>query len=481
MPTFPKATVGLQDGNLGIAASQTDGIVCVIGHSTLAVAGTLYDFNNASPAEVIAAVGVGKGAELVASLCATEDHGPIILVGTTASTAGANSAVTSAGTSPPVVTLTGVPTDDASGIVQIVQAGARGTATFKYSLDGGVTYSPEIVTAATYLMPNGVTLNFATGTNYAVDNKYTFTCTAPGLTNTNITDALDALIASGRDVGVVSVVNANAGATDADRATAMAATFAVIKTKLSSLATLYRYTVAVMEAPSPVATSAAGLATWRAALIAAAPALEEKRTLIAAGYCTKVSDLDGLSYRRSAIFPVTERLSQSPISEDLGRLLSGAIRVSGIEHDEEASTALDTFRYTTLRRVSGREGFYVTQGNTFAASGSDYGLSQLVRVINTASKTARNKALDYLNDTRFADATTGKIREADALVMDGDITDALEAALVGHVSGVTGRIGRNSDIRNKQIKIEVRVQPLFYMKEIVLTLGYTSTLVATAA
>lgn len=381
--TFPKSTVGYQDGSLGIAAAQTDGIVCVLGYSTLGTTGTLYDFNNASPTEVKATLGKGRLAQMVASLMATPNHGPVIAI-PLASTAGTNSAVTSTGTTPPAVTLTGTPYDDGSGIVQIVQAGARGTATFKYSLDGGTTYSPEILTAATYLMDNGVTLNFAVG-NYAADNKYTFTCVAPTHSNANITAGLDALIASGRDVGFIGILSANTGATDTDRATAMAATFAAVSTKIDALETAYRYVGCVIEAPSPVATDSSGMTAWRSALVVAGPALSsgEGRMMIAAGYCAKTSDLDALNYRRSSIFPVLERLSQAPISEDLGRVLSGALRgVTSIEHDEEATGGLDSQRYVTLRKVAGRQGFFVTQGNTFAPSGSDYSLCQYTRVIN---------------------------------------------------------------------------------------------------
>lgn len=479
--TFPRSTVTLQDGALGLAAPETDGIVAVLGYCTDGVADTLYDFSNASPSEVKSTLGKGRLAQMVASLMATPNHGPVIAI-PLASTAGTNSAVSESGTGP-AITLSGTPHDDYRGKIRFVQGGARGTATFQFSLDNGTNWSAETVTAATYAIPDtGLTINFATGSDYETSKTASWTSTAPTHSNTQISSALDALKESGRDVGVIGILAANSGATDSDRATAMAATFAAISTKLASLEASYRYTVAVMEAPSPVATDAAGLAAWRSALITAGAALSEKRLVVAAGYCTKASDLDALSYRRSSIFPVLERLSQAPISEDLGRVLSGTIRgVTSIEHDEEASNALDTFRYTTLRRVSGRQGFFVTQGNTFASSGSDYSLVQMVRVINAASKTARNKGLDYLNESTVADATTGKIREAEALVIDSDITDVLEAVLAGHVSGVQARVSRNSDLRtNGRIEIEVLLQPLLYMKDVALVLGFTRSFAAAA-
>lgn len=89
------------------------------------------------------------------------------------------SAVTEAGTSPPDVTLSGTPNNTYSLRVEITTAGNRGTAKFKYSLNGGKTWSKILTTAATYEMPDtGTTLNFATGSAYSTDNVYTATSTA---------------------------------------------------------------------------------------------------------------------------------------------------------------------------------------------------------------------------------------------------------------------------------------------------------------
>jgi hypothetical protein len=64
--------------------------------------------------------------------------------------------------------------------VDIQTGGSRGTATFRYSFDGGSTWSEsDVLTAATYEMklngmPTGLTLNFPVGT-YNADNLYNST------------------------------------------------------------------------------------------------------------------------------------------------------------------------------------------------------------------------------------------------------------------------------------------------------------------
>lgn len=90
--------------------------------------------------------------------------------------------ITSAGTTPPVVSVTGQTTKAINKLrVEITTAGNRGTAVFRYSFDGGTAWSESgVLTAATYEMKKdgaatGLTLNFATGTAYATDNVYTGT------------------------------------------------------------------------------------------------------------------------------------------------------------------------------------------------------------------------------------------------------------------------------------------------------------------
>lgn len=81
--------------------------------------------------------------------------------------------VTSSGTTPPTVTLTGVPNDDYEFVIDIDTGGSRGTATFTWSSDGGATTSSAVLTAETVVLGStGITVGFSVGT-YATDNQYT--------------------------------------------------------------------------------------------------------------------------------------------------------------------------------------------------------------------------------------------------------------------------------------------------------------------
>src|SRR6185436_16793991 len=188
---LPEVTGSVLDGALGLAPDNIDGLHVKLGISTLGTVNTLYSFTR--PTDVLTTLGYGP---LPEALChhLQVAGGPAYAMPMTAGTAGSNSAVTQNGGGP-VVTLTGTPVDRFDGIVRIVLGGAVGTATFQFSLDGGDTYSPVTTTASTYLMPNsGVTLNFAGGT-YVAATTYSFTCTAPYFTTTNLNTAFTALLA----------------------------------------------------------------------------------------------------------------------------------------------------------------------------------------------------------------------------------------------------------------------------------------------
>src|SRR5216684_1248194 len=61
----------------------------------------------------------------------------------------ATSAVTATGTAPPTVTLSGTPNDGYNIRIEITTAGVRGTAVFRWSSNGGTSYTSNVVTAAT--------------------------------------------------------------------------------------------------------------------------------------------------------------------------------------------------------------------------------------------------------------------------------------------------------------------------------------------
>ncbi len=86
-------------------------------------------------------------------------------------------AVTTTGTTPPAVTISGATKSALNKLrIEITSAGARGTALFRYSFNGGNTWTSGVLTAATVPLlfngsPTDLVANFPVG-NYATDNVY---------------------------------------------------------------------------------------------------------------------------------------------------------------------------------------------------------------------------------------------------------------------------------------------------------------------
>ena len=80
--------------------------------------------------------------------------------------------VTSSGTTPPVITLTGTPAASYFFVIKCTTLGARGTWVLKWSSDGGATYTTGVLSAATVVLgATGITANIAVGTA-AVNNTW---------------------------------------------------------------------------------------------------------------------------------------------------------------------------------------------------------------------------------------------------------------------------------------------------------------------
>lgn len=472
--TLASVSVSFAEGGLGLSgAAAAASPIVLVGPTQLGTTGNVYGYDSASPGQVITDLGYSPTAQLAASILATPNHVPIYVVAA-ASTAGTQSAVTAAGTTPPTVTLTGNSLDDGQLRVEIRSAGARGTATFRYCTDyNGSTasgsWSGDILTAATYAMPNtGVTLNFAAGT-YATDNVYSATLNAPTMSDGQVTAAIDAVVAAGVAFSAGVVVS-----TPADT-TAMASLFSAVSTKADSMETAKKYARWMIAAPSPTAGDSASLSTWRTALTTAAPALSHKRMAIAAGRCRQTSDVDARSMGRSALFPLAGRLASTGPSEHLGRVRSGALRaVTWIEHDEGSTGGLESSRYSTLRTISGKPGgYFAGSALTFAAAGSDYSALTNARVADLAGAALYAALTDYLNDEIATALGTGRILESVAKAIDIDLTTQVAAAVGTHATSVTVRVSRTDDILSTgQFKGECRITPKGYASAISFSVAF---------
>jgi len=472
---IPASSGSITDGGLGVLPEDTTQTSWKIGSCSSGVAGSIYTFRGTDTSSVVATLGYGPLVDATIYHLLHSGGKTVYAYKATTSTAGSNSAVTAVGTSP-AVTLTGAPYNQAQGKIVIVAGGVIGTSTFKYSTDGGDTYSDEIATAATYLIAElGVTLNFAAGT-YVSGDSYTWTSTAPGMTTTNIGNAMDAIIASPLEAGFVHLVGVPADAS------ATVAITALLQTKIEAALAAKKYLFAIHGSA----------AVDKALLIAAATSVSAKYVMACAGFLELANDRTGKIEKRPSDFVIAARVARNPISVDLARDVAdtvldpvarvstlvppGAVAADGY-HDEAATPGLNQARFATLMTFTGRAGAYITNGAMMAPSGSDFGLVQFVRIAMRSAQLFYLWSLDNLSQRIRKDPSTGYILPAVANALEDDATTFLRAGVGQHVDGISVVINRSDNLSaDPTLRYKIRLVGPAYAKEIDWELGLVASL-----
>ena len=475
--SLPDVTITIADPALGLAPPDTSRQQAKVGVCSLGTNNQVYTFGD--PVALAAALGRGPLVDAALdTLIATGQ--PVVCVPVESDVAGAVSSVTHAGTGTGTAAISGTPNDSFDLIVKFVTGAANLAAlpTFKYSLDGGRTYSGVITAAASYVIPNtGLTLGLTngSGTSWVAGDTYSFTCSAPGATATKYMAAVDALLADSSEWFMCHLVGVQA-----DTATA-ATFFATLDSKAAAMEAAYRYAFFLMELPED---TDANIKTAFTALAASS-----KRVAVAAGMCALASKLTaGSLLKRPVGWPVATRLSAIRAGSDAGRFASGSLPgvtlPSGFR-DERSTPGLDAINLITLRTFVGVGGIFITNGKMKSGTTSDYQVITNRRVVDIGCKAVRNSALSLINESVRVNPTgaanAGRILEADARAIDAQVGQALSSAVVatGDASAsqvVTSRT--DNIISDGVLNILARITPLGYARSIAVNIGLTNPAIA---
>lgn len=458
---IPEVLITIRDGALGLADGNDNGTPAFIGASSSGTANEVRSWTDAQTMRDV--LGTGPLVEVAAFVLAAAG-GPVVTVKAPSSTAGAAGAVTPTKTGTATLAVTGAALDAYDVIVEVLQGGATlaaGSATFRYSLDGGRTYSAEIAvpTSGVYILPNtGLTLTwtYTTGTAFVAGDKWVFTSTGPSYTLSEAQTALDALIAdTSVDPFIVHVVGPASSSANA------ATMFAAVESKLQSAANSnYRYWRAIIETPDEAD------ATIKTAFLASGGT----RTMVSGGWAYLTSQLSGAALLRPAAWAVVARAAAVSPAEDLGKVRTGPLSgIHSLKRDEYKTGGLDAAGFVTLRTYPGEPGFYVTHGRVKTAPGSDFKYLQYGRIIDIACKAIRSGQLTFLNDSVRVSKTTGRIIETDARNIEQNMEARVRSAVTepGFASNVSVLLDRTINVLSTQkLVIRYRIVPLSYAKTI---------------
>ncbi len=478
---IPSASVTIRDGALGIVSTGGVNTVALIGTCSGGTDNEVVSFGDLQALKD--ALGTGPLVECAAHILSAPGVSSVICVKAPSTTSGTSSAVTKTGTGTGTMTVSGSPLDACSVVVQILADGtniAAGTASFRYSIDGGNTYSVEVAmpTGGTYAVAGtGLTLTFvngASGTSFIAGDTHAFTTTAPAYTLANANTALDALLADTSTYFKVHLVGPAASVSDA------AALAAALDVKLTAAADTYRFLYGTVECPADTdANIKSGFASFSSA-----------RVEVVVGFETVVSALTGLRIERSVAWSSSSRAAAiSPgthfgqVSNDDGQggPLSGVVAIA---RDERVTPGLDEARFTTARTHIRRPGFFITRGRLMAPPGSDFQQIQYRRVMDVAANQSALDAQEYIAKSVLVDPVTGFIQEGEARAIENTLSGKLRAVLVqtDDVSAVSAVVVRTDNlISTGKLRVKVRVTPKGYTEFIEEELGFTNPALAAAA
>lgn len=494
---IPDTTLTIREFSLGITAGSSARAHVKVGNSSQGTVNYLYSFSDI--ADVQATLGYGPLVESIAYALAVAG-GPVYAMRVNATAGGTAGAVTksnTAGATPgtATMTVTGTPYDAYDVRVDIVRGGdtlVAGTAVFRYSLDGGLTWSADLAvpTGGTYAV-TGTNLSFVwayvSGTAFVAGDRWTFRTTAPGFSTGELSTTFDAFTATSVEAAFAHVVGpatGTAGTAGGSASANSAAVAAIVDTKLGTAANAFRFMFGVVEAPAFDSTYTA---IPDADLETAFSAFSSPRVMVAAGYANITSPITSRQISRSAAWPITARLAQVQPSESPAFVDRGPLRyVTALGRDERATQRLDAARFATLRTIIGRTGgFYVTNGRIMAAPGSDFTYVMNRRVMDIAAKSVRDAVVGkFLNKAITVDSTTGMVAEFEARNIESYTEALLRAAIVepGDASSVQVAVDRTNNILSTStLKVRARVIPKGYAMFIDIDLGFLNPALAAAA
>lgn len=484
--TYPASqTIVVRDGGIGLSDSGAV-FPLVFGHCSAGTANTLYFSTNQNSLRDT----LGQGKVVEAALPMITAKGGVLVMKTAASTAGSAGTVTktAASTSTGTVTVAGAPYDDYQVRVRIKATGALGVALFDYSLDqlgASPTYSEELTVPAggTYAIPGtNLTLTFVPGGGpilFEANDYHVFACTAPQYTTADLATAVAALLLALGQYKIEQVYFSGRSASAAAGATMAAA----ISGHMTSLEAKKRWARAIMDAGADTAanviTSFSTFSSNRVAVCwgqADIPTLNPR-----AGYGVP---------RQSAAFAIAERWALADLSENLGRVASGTLRVSAILNDEGITQSfIESHKINTLRTYDGQSGFFATNGYLKSGAGSDFLYIDWGAVIDRICRTVYDAQQPWmLKKVRVLTDGTGRIDPRDAVRIEAMVRAALKAAITdpvtaegfaGHVAGLEYVVDLNNDVlRTRQLKSTCRAVPLPPIESFATEIGFTGSIAA---
>lgn len=458
------AKIDILDGGLGMLPPSSSGNHAKVGVCSKGIPNLIISVTD--PGQIAEKFGTGPLANALYDSFASGAR-TIYAVRATGEVDGVVGEVTATKTGTGNVTVSGTPLDAYELIVKIVDSGARNEATFKYSLDGGDTYTAKITvpTGLTYVIPDsGITLSFTEGVetanSFKIDDQYSCNITAPQASVNSMNLAIDVLLDSKYLYEYIHIV----GAADTPVWAALAA-------KAISAETNFRFIHFLCEARGPAPSETVD--EWVAVLLGAKSSFSSTRVAICPGRFEMADMGNGRVVDRNGAGIYSGRVSAIKVQESPGKVADGAlpavVALRPIGINEGHIQALDEAGFVTFRQYVGLDGFYVTNGRIAAPSISDFQYVEVRRPMDRACALVRNSALHFIQ----AEIDPTNLEKSFA-AMEAYLSSPL-ATMAGDGGIARGRVVIPRDqnvLATSKVRVKVRIVPKATMREIEVEIGY---------
>lgn len=279
-------------------------------------------------------------------------------------------------------------------VVEVMDAGECNEGSFRYSLDGGNTFTEEMtipVTGEAELEATGLNVKFTDaegGDSFKEGDRFTFSTTSPAMSNEAVINAVESLINSPIVFEFVHIVGVSA------------------KALWASLCTLANDFLTKYKRPLYFVCEARGKRADESIGEYVDAMLEERKginNMYIQVVCSnsRYQRMDGRVQDINNAGIVTGLYGRAKESQSIGEVKSFPIPEAKMqkllpEGIEDYIEALDAAKFVTIRQYIGREDFYVTSANMMSPEGSDYAYAEDVRVSNRLVRAVRAEALNEL-------------------------------------------------------------------------------------
>ncbi len=193
---------------------------------------------------------------------------------------------------------------------------------------------------------------------------------------------------------------------------------------------------------------------------------------------------DTKSGARAAIGILLGRLAKIPVQRNPGRVKDGSLPIisaflgaATLESNEGAATAIHDKGFITIRKYSGKAGYYFSDDPTAVAATNDFSSLARDRVIDKVIRIAYATYVEEILDEVEINPANGQIATVKAKYYQALIENAVNTAMTanGEVSGFEAFVDPAQNVLStNKICVDARIVPVGYAKAIEIKLGFSN-------